>query len=71
MVSNGRSSTPSSGWTGIASGFVGVPGIVQDTSGSDHLFARASSGTLEVDTLPAGTSAGPSFTFLGGPIAGS
>ena len=32
--------TAYSGWTGIASGFVGVPGIVQDTGGSDHLFAR-------------------------------
>jgi hypothetical protein len=59
------------GWTGIASGFTGVPGIVQDTDGNDHLFARATDGDLEVDTLPGGTATWPAFTSLGGQLAGT
>lgn len=59
------------GWTGITSGFVGVPGIVEDSAGAADLFARTSGGTLEVNILPSGTSTWPAFTSLGGTIAGS
>jgi hypothetical protein len=59
------------GWTGIASGFVGVPAVVEDSAGAADLFAGTSAGTLEVDILPSGTSAWPAFTSLGGTIAGS
>jgi hypothetical protein len=62
----------SSTWSGWASlgnpggGLIGTPAIVQDNSGTIHVFVRAGSGTLYTNALPQGSNTWSGFTSIGG-----
>ena len=58
-----------SGWTSIGnpgSSLIGTPAIVQDTSGTIHVFVRGSSGALYTSSVPSGSMTWSPFTSLGG-----
>jgi hypothetical protein len=59
-----------SGWTDIGNpggGLIGTPEAVQDHSGTIHVFTRsASSGSVDDDELPSGSSTCSGFANLGG-----
>jgi hypothetical protein len=59
-----------SDWTTLGGAFTGSPGATQNSS-ENEVFARATAGSLEVSTLPNGSSTWSAFKSLGGPIAGS
>jgi hypothetical protein len=62
-------STTWSGWTNLGnpgSSLIGIPAMVQDTSGTMHVFVRNASGTLYTNDLPYGSNTWAGFTSLGG-----
>ena len=60
-----------SGWANLGSpgsSLIGTPAIVQDTSGTIHVFVREASGTLYTSALAQGSNTWSAFTSLGGPF---
>jgi hypothetical protein len=58
-----------SGWDNLGNpgtALTGVPAIVQDTSGTAHVFVRAASGPLYTNSVPSGSTVWSGFTDLGG-----
>ena len=61
-----------SGWTELNGAFTGTPGVTQDSSGGTmYVFSRTTSGSLDVNSLPSGSSTWKGYTSLGGQVAGS
>jgi hypothetical protein len=61
-----------SGWTELNGAFTGTPGVTQNShGGAMHVFSRTTTGSLDVNSLPSGSSTWTGYTSLGSQVAGS
>jgi hypothetical protein len=59
-----------SNWNDLGGAFSGITGVAQD-SAAMRVFSRATSGNLDENHLPNGSTSWSGFSSLGGPVAGS
>ncbi len=57
------------GWTNMNGTLNGVPATAQQTNGTNWVFARSSTGTLEAASEPSSSTTWSAFTSLGGPVS--